>query len=224
MKLTKLSKLIQEFGVIEIYDEGQVFHAQDFPEKLFVVEKGYVKRYQATNPEKKVLELIYGPGHMVSLSQLYKKIFNIDQNQDSYIYLYQAMTDVEMSSIDIQVIASRLDEEPELYKDLFYESGLKLRSNIFHLASNALTDDYQKVAHLLVNLAYEFGGMSRGEIKKTFKLPIPQRPIDIAEQLNISKEVVEAVLNSLRKNEIISIKGPTITILNIDALKDKYLD
>jgi DNA-binding transcriptional regulator LsrR (DeoR family) len=65
--------------------------------------------------------------------------------------------------------------------------------------------------------------MIEGDIRKTFKLPLPQTATDIAEQLNISKEIAEAALNSLRKNEIIKVKGPVITILNIDLLKDVYL-
>lgn len=223
MKPYKFSKLVEKQGKTEKYKEGQIFHAQNFPQKLFYLRRGYVKRYQATKPEKKVLELIYGPGQIISLSQLYKKVFRVDQNQDNFIYVYQAMTDVEMKSIGLGFILKELEKDPELYKDFFYQSGINLRSNIFRLASNALKDDYQKVAHQLVSLTYEFGGMEEGDVRKTFKLPLPEAPIDMAEQLNISKEVATAVMDSLTKNKIIKVNGSTVTILDIDLLKDIYL-
>jgi CRP-like cAMP-binding protein len=223
MKPTAFSSLANEHGTLEKYTVGQVFHAQDFPNKLFLLKSGYVKRYQATNPEQKVLELIYGPDHIVSLSQLYKTLFGVNQNQENLIYIYQAMTDVEMLGIDADIVLAELDKNPELYRDFFYESGLKLRSNISRLASNSIKDDYKKVAHQLVSLAYEFAGIHEGDIRKTVDLPLPQSPTDMAEQLNISNQVVEAVLNSLEKNSIIKIANDNITILDIELLKDIYL-
>jgi CRP-like cAMP-binding protein len=223
MKPEKFSALVTKYGESEKYSVGQVFHAQNFPQKIFLIKKGYVKRYQATNPEEKVLELIYGPDHIVSLSQLYKTLFGVDQNQNEFIYVYQAMTDVEVRSIDANLVLQELEKDPGLYKDFFYESGIKLRSNIFRLASNSIKDDYKKIAHLLVNLAYEFGPITEGSTEKTIALPLPLKPIDLAEQLNISKEVVAAVLQSLCSSNIISREDDTITILNLDLLKDVYL-
>jgi len=217
------TKFVDKHGKVEKYGVGQVFHAQDFPNKLFILKSGYVKRYQATQPERKVLELIYGPGHIISLSQLYKMLFGIDQNQDDFIYIYQAMTDVEMRSISADQVIEELEKDPILYKDFFYEAGLKLRSNIFRLASNSIKDDYKKVAHQLMSLAYEFSGLKKGDTKKTIALPLPESPVDLAEQLNISKEVAEAVLNSLSNHKIIKVDGPMVTILNVELLKDAYL-
>lgn len=223
MKPTKFYDLATKHGVIEKYDAGQVFHAQDFPDKLFVLKSGYVKRYQATRPEHKVLELIYGPEHVISLSQLYRTLFNVDQNHDNFTYIYQAMTDVQLYSLNADFVIKKLNEDPEMYKDFFYESGLKLRSNILRLASNSIRDDYKKVAHQISSLAYEFADMSAGDIRKTIVLPLPQTPTDIAEQLNISKEVVEAVMISLSQSNVIEAKEDKITILDMQLLKDAYL-
>ena len=223
MKPTKFMQLALQHGNVEKYSTGQVFHTQDFPNKLFFLKTGYVKRYQATKPEHKVLELIYGPEHIISLSQLYKRQFGVDQNQDNFIYIYQAMTDIEMYSLSADIVEQELEKDPLLYRDFFYESGLKLRSNISRLASNSIKDDYKKVAHQLVSLAYEFGDYTSGETSKTIALPLPQTPLDIAEQLNISKEVTEAILISLSNNGIIEIQDATITIVDMDVLKDVYL-
>src|SRR5689334_22424173 len=92
----RLTAFMQASGKLETQTSGQIFHSQDFSETLFMLKTGFVKRYQITEVDKRTIELIYGPGHMFPLSQLYKLIFGIDQNQDNLIYVYQAMTDIEM--------------------------------------------------------------------------------------------------------------------------------
>lgn len=216
-------KFAELHGQLEKYSVDQIFHAQNFPHKLFLLRSGYVKRYQSTDPENRVLELIYGPGHIISLSQLYKALFNVNQNEENLIYIYQAMCDVEMLALDANMVLKEIEKDAGFYKDFFYESGLRLRSNIFRLASNSIKDDYKKVAHQIASFAYEFAGYSEGDTRNTIELPLPQTAVDMAEQLNISKEVAEAVMNSLCQSRIISIKDDRITIVNFDLLKDVYL-
>lgn len=223
MKPKRFERFVAAHGQLETYAAGQVFHSQDFPKKIFYLKSGYVKRYQSTKPNSKVLELIYGPGHIISLSQLYKLLFNVDQNEENFIYVYQTMTQVEMLSLSADEVVAELERDAELYKDFFYEAGLKLRSNIFRLASNSIKDDYKKVAHQLMSLAYEFAGVYEGDSRSSVKLPLPQTAVDIAEQLNISAEVAESVLARLSQLKIISTRGATITILDLNRLKDSYL-
>lgn len=208
---------------MEQYKTGQVFHGHDFPTKLFILKTGYVKRYQATNPEQRVIELIYGPGRIISLSQLYATLFGVEQNQEDLIYVYEAMTDVEAWVVTHDQVMEALQKGPELYKDFFYESGLTLRANINRLASNALKDDYKKVAHQLKCLADEFGEAVEHKGNPMTRILVPLRPIDMAEQLNISIEVADAVMNSLNKNGIIIIQGNTILVPDEARLKDEYL-
>lgn len=223
MKPIKLKNLANKYGKLEVYKAGEVFHSQDFPSKLFVIYSGYVKRYRATMADNRVIELIYGPDHIVSLSQLYKKIFGISQNQENLVYVYQAMTNVKLLSIDEKKVLEELEKDPELYKDFFYESGLKLRSNIARLASNSLDNGSKKVAHQLVSLAYEFAGLTEGSSSKSAILPLPETPSDLSEQLNIPTDVAAEALNWLEQNNLINVKGSKISILDIDLLKDVYL-
>lgn len=223
MKPSKFVDFMKAKGTLETHKKGQVFHAQDFPEKLFYVSEGYVKRYQITGQETRMLELIYGPGHTISLTQLYKELFAMDPNQEGFIYVYQTMTDAKLYSIDASEVAKALETDLEMYKDLFYEAGLKLCSNILRLASNSFKDDYKKIAHQIMSLGYEFGGAKLNMPNQKVTLPFPQSPTDLAEQLNIYPDVAEALLNRLEALGIIKVNGSEITILEIDYLKDIYL-
>jgi CRP-like cAMP-binding protein len=222
-KQEDLWDLIEKYGKLESYKAGDVFHAQDFPQKLFMIKSGYVKRYQVNKSADKVLELIYGPRHIVSLSQLYKQLFILDQNQAGLVYVYQAMTDVKMQTVSTEKIIAELENEPRIYKDFFFESGLRLRSNIFRLASNALKDDYKKVAHQYWCLATEFGKEVESTSKLAVKILVPLKPIDMAEQLNISVPVADAVINSLIKSNLLSIEDDMVTVLDMDLLEAAYL-
>lgn len=215
---------MRQKGELESQSAGQIFHSQNFDETLFMLKSGYVKRYQITQDNKRTIELIYGPGHIFPLSQLYKRLFGIQQNQDNLIYVYQAMTDIEILRVNDDVVLDALQAEPLLYVDLFYEGGLRLKSNIERLASNALPDEYKKIAHQLVSLADEFGE-TIGEIgEHAVKILVPLEPIDLAEQLNISPKVAEAVIASLDQTGIITISDDHyITVPDVDLLKDTYL-
>lgn len=210
-------------GQLETYKPLEVFHAQDFPNKLFFVKAGFVKRYQVRRPDQKVLELIYGPGRIVSLSRLYKKVFGVDQNQDSFIYIYQAMTDVEMYAISEEAVLQELEKDPELHKDFFYASGLILKSNISRLASNSIQETDKKVAHQIMSLAYEFADLETGGTRKNLKLPLPHTPLDFAEQLHITEADAQSALDKLIQKGIIKVNNAIITIADTERLKDEYL-
>jgi CRP/FNR family cyclic AMP-dependent transcriptional regulator len=223
MEPSQFKSFMQEHGNSETYEVGRVFHSQDFDEKVFWLKSGYVKRYQARQLDHKVLELIYGPGHIISLSQLYKHLFGVDQNQSDFLYVYQAMTDIELLSIDAEVVVTELGKNPELYKDFFYESGLKLRSNIFRLASNSIKGSDQRIAHQLVSLAYEFAGITNGNAGSSVILPLPQSATDLAEQLNLPEKAVQGALDNLTDKKLLQIRGSSIKIMNVEHLKDVYL-
>ncbi|MDB5169832.1 MAG: hypothetical protein JWN82_228 [Candidatus Saccharibacteria bacterium] len=220
----QLAVFMQENGRLENHSAGQVFHSQNFAETLFMLKTGYVKRYQVADDDNRVIELIYGPGHIFPLSQLYKKIFGIEQNQQNLIYVYQAMTDIEIYSISDRVVVEAVEKNHDLYVDLFYEAGLRLKSNIERLASNALKDEYKKMAHQLVCLANEFGEEIEHGDKTGIRITVPLKPVDMAEQLNISKEVADAVLVSLTSRDLLTVdEGDYIVVFDIAQLKDLYL-
>lgn len=220
---TKLSQLMTDKGNEEHYEKNKIYHAQNFEHRLFKLEKGYVKRYQVTNNEDRVIELIYGPGHIFPLSQLYKEIFGIEQNQKNFIYVYQAMTDIDAYALSTKVVMNEIEHDPLLYIDLYYESGLRLKSNIDRLASNSFRDNYKKVAHQIVMLANDFGVESNIGGHPHTKILVPLEAIDIAEQINISTNDADSILDNLNKRGLITYKNNHIFVKDMDLLQDVYL-
>ncbi|MEO7364421.1 MAG: Crp/Fnr family transcriptional regulator [Candidatus Saccharimonadales bacterium] len=218
----KLITLLKS-GVHENHAAGDVFHALDFAEELYIVESGYVKRYSMDQKQVKIIESIYGPGYLFPLSPIYKKLFDMELSQDDRHYVYQAMTDLEIKGISMQSLEKALDEDPELYRDLFLEAGVRLKANINRLTSNALSDESKKVVHQLVCLADEFGTLQKKGVKTTILIKVPLENVDIAEQLNLSREFVDETISMLQSQELISISDHKISISDLDLLKDAYL-
>lgn len=218
----KLKKLIQK-GTAESYSAGQVFYSLDFKEELYIVAEGYVKRYSIFEDKTKVLESVYGPGYIFPLTAAYSRLLNYQLGQESGTYVYQAITDVRTHGISSDALAAYCEEDPSLYKDLFYESGVRLKANINRLASNAIKDEYQKVAHQIAYLGEEFGDVKRKDSKTGLRIAVPLEAADMAEQLNLPLEVTRTAMNQLLEAGLITLDKRNIVIPDLDLLRDAYL-
>jgi CRP-like cAMP-binding protein len=224
MKPNRLRKIIQS-GETEKYSEGEFFHSLDFSSNkfLFVVKTGFVKRYSISEQNVKAIESIYGPNYFFPLSPVFAHLFEYDLNQTSYTYIYQAMTDVELHKISIKDLDKKLKEDPKLYADLLYETGRRLKVDIDRLTSNALKTDYKKTAHQLVCLAEEFGESERNNIKTSVKIIVPLKPVDIAEQVNITKASATEALAQLEGQNLIKQENGLVSVPDVALLRDAYL-
>jgi CRP-like cAMP-binding protein len=222
MPPSQLRKLIQVGGTIR-YAKGELFHSLDFNEELYVVKSGFVKRYSISEDSIKTIESIYGPNYFFPLSPVFKNLFDYELNQKSNTYVYQAMTDIELHSISGKKLLDILDKKPQLYADLLYETGRRLRVDIDRLTSNALKDDERKIIHQLVCLAEEFGKFKVKNLKTRVEMPLPLEPLDLAEQLNITEKNVAECMNKLRDQGLITTKKDQVNIPDLELLRDAYL-
>lgn len=222
MRTDQLKALVERRGKPESYKKGQVFHSLDFDDKVYMIKSGYVKR-SAVNERSRVIESIYGPGYFFPLTPVFNKLSDLNLGQDDNTYIYNAMTDVEIKSLKLEELEEAIEANTDLYAGLLYEAGRRLKANINRLAGNALGDDYRKVAHQLVCLADEFGKLEQKGPKQGIKIAVPLQATDMAEQLNISPEVVKAIMSDLEARKLLNIKRKLLHIPDVDLLRDTYL-
>lgn len=222
MRPSQLRKIIQKRPT-KAYSKGELFHSLDFNEELYVVKSGFVKRYSISEQNKKSIESIYGPGYFFPLSPIFMNLYNYDLNQKTYTYVYQAMTDTELYSIETKELVELLQKKPELYSDLLYETGRRLKVDVDRLTSNALRTSYKKVVHQIFSLAEEFADMDGPGIQMSAQLPMPLSPSDLGEQLNLDAAVVANILNKLKSQGLIAVKQGLINVPDIELLRDAYL-
>ena len=222
MKPSRLRQIIQK-GEVRSYSKGEVFHSLDFIEVLYVVKSGYAKRYSINPKYNKAIESIYGPNHFFPLSPVFMNLFGLDLGQVSNTYVYQAMTDIELNSMGIEELIEALKKEPELYADLLYETGRRLKVDVDRLTSHALKDDHKKTVHQLVCLAKEFGQSEGKDPHAGIKMPLPLEPIDMAQQINIPEESAAKTMTLLKEQGLIKLNADKIYIPDLTLLEDEYL-
>ena len=222
MKPSRLRKIIQKEAV-KSYSQGDFFQSLEFAKELYVVKSGFVKRYSINEQGTKTIESIYGPNYFFPLSPVFMSLFEYDLNQKFFKYAYQAMTDVELNSISISDLMNLLKDQPELHADLLYETGRRLRVDIERLTSNSLKTDYKKIAHQIVCLAEEFGDVKRHNIKTSIKIVVPLKPVDLAEQLNLTEESAADNLAKLESQNLVTMENGYIHVPDEALLRDAYL-
>lgn len=196
------------------FPKGQVIQFSQDGMILNVLDTGYVKRYSITNEGTQSVQSVYGPGNIFPLTPVFKAALNQDIYHGNEELYYEAITPVIMHSIDKHTLLKALEDEPMLYRDLFYVSGERLGSNIQRLENMSLRVAYRQVAHQLVHYGRKFGEINEQGI--TILLPLTHQ--NLANILNLARETVTTCLNRLQEKGIITI-APHIVILDNEKLK-----
>lgn len=184
---------------------------------VHLITSGYVKRYLITKEGNKSIQVIYGPEDIFPLTPVYKHVFLMDIYSGPEEYYYEAITPLKINTITISELLVVLNNNPELYKDLFYAAGSRLNSYIHRLESISLGVANKKIGHQLSYLASIFG--TKNDTGITIQLPLTHQTI--AEILDMARETVTLRIKRLQEKGLISVANQLITIHNIEKLQ-KY--
>jgi CRP-like cAMP-binding protein len=213
-------------GIAHKIPRNQVFHSLDFKDEFYMVKSGYVKRSSIRRIDSRSVQAIYGPGYFFPLTPMFKLYLNLHLSPTDTSYFYEAITDVEVYTLSSKQLLAALENDKTVAVDLLYESGRRLKSNIHSLENNVWKDGTKRLAHHLVYLSEEFGKDestgSRLEIRS--RILVPLTAVDLSEQLDISEKEVNTDIAVLTKRNLISMDGDSVVILNVDMLKDVYLE
>jgi CRP/FNR family transcriptional regulator len=213
MDFENLSSLMRS-GRYYRRSKGQV--VQTFDEKTGVsfIKSGYVKRYLISSEGTLSVQSIYGPGYLFPLTAVFIGVFDEKIYQGSQTYHYEAMTEVEIYSIEQSVLAKACQEDPLVYRALLYQSGLRLRSNIQLIENISLKTAYNRVAHQLLYFANYFGKSD----SKDIVILIDLTHQTLADILNLNRETVTRAMSKLREKNLITDEQ-NIVITDIENLK-----
>jgi CRP-like cAMP-binding protein len=211
-----LHELFLKNGKSTLVRKAQIVQSSDDTQLPRLVTKGYVKRYLIANDGSLGVQSIYGVGDIFSLTQLFKILLNQNIYPGPETYYYETMSEAEIYSLDIDFFVEAIKSDPALYKDLFSQSGRRLRSNIYRLENLTLSSSYKRVAHQLAFLARDYGQ----EVKEGICIKIPLTHLDIANILSITRETVSISIAQLRKNKLIKT-GRNIIVPDLEKLEDE---
>ncbi len=215
--LSELRKVLSEGRTYEI-QKGQVILSTEDREVFNYISSGFVKRYLISHKGDIGVQIIYGPGDFFPLSRVYKVLFNQDLYKGPEIYYYEAMTDLELSTIDAAELKEKVTGSMLLHRALLIEAGKRLETTLWGLENIMMENSQKRVAHQLAYYARHFG-------KKTSKgveIKIPLTHQDLADILSVARETVSPAMKQLRKEGLIKTNRH-IVVPNINKLeKEAY--
>ncbi len=193
------------------YDKNQIIiHGDDIPSGVFFIKEGFVKKYAILENGREQTLRIYKPG---AYFPIIWAITNIPNN-----YFYQTVTPVELQRAPRDGLLSFVRQNPEALFELTKRILIgeqEIFTNITHELSG---DSYHRVIAALVLSARRFGAKKKKD-KMIIKLPLTHQ--EIADQASLTRETVSLAIKKLEEKKIISYKGRTRVLNNLDALENE---
>lgn len=204
-------------GKLKKIKKGELLLSYSDGSSVILIEKGYVKRYLLSRDGNASIQGIYGPRYIFPLTGVFRRLLGKKIYHSSESYFYEAVTDVEYYSCPTSALIDMIDKNPLIYRDLLIDAGKRLQASTQTLDNQSLKNARQRIAHLLVYLAREFGKKS----SKGTKIEIPLRHQDLADILNISRETASRELSKLKGKIVVSGRSQII-IPDISKLEKTY--
>ncbi len=196
--------------------KGQIIQSTEDRRVFNYLKSGYVKRYLISNNGTYGVQVIYGPADMFPITLAFSAIFDRELNESPETYYYEAMTDVELYTIDESTLKEAVEAHPKLYRDFFAICGIRLHSTLHGLENLTLSNSYHRVAHEIVYLGKKFGEKTADGTK--IKVALTHQ--DLADILSLTRETVSTAMVQLRKNKLITT-NKNIVIPDIEKLQEE---
>lgn len=183
-----------------------LFHEGEATEYMFVIAKGRVKIVKEFPNGKNAIIGMFSTGAMVA------EVAAVDglPYPASAIVLENSTIGFVPSGVFLEM----LRKTPDAAIKLIIGLGVKLRKLTDNLGSISTQKVEKRLARFLAKLSQDIGVQKSDGLLLT--LPMTRR--DLAEIIGTSFEVVERALKKMRENNVISVEGKKILILDFDVL------
>ena len=184
-----------------------VFLEGDECSGLHIIKSGRVKVVRSSSAGKEQIIKILSPGDLLGFEVLY--------DGTRYANTAVAMEDAELCYIGKNDFFRILEREPEISKKLIISMGRELNQAYEKIGNLGLLNAREKLAHLLVTLAGEYGK----DVLEGVQLNLTLSRLEIAELLGITQETSIRLLKSFKEEGLIEIRRKEIIIKSMDRLK-----
>ena len=178
----------------------------DRPSRCFVVLQGFACRYKVTLPGKRQIMAFHIPGDIPDLQSLHLRVLD---------HSLATITPCEIGFINHEDMRDLIRRYPRL-GDVFWRDTL-IDAAVFRewMVGMGRREAYGRIAHLLCELMAKLTAVGLAD-GVTCAMPITQG--EFADALGLSTVHVNRVLQALRGENLITLKGSTLTVLDWDGL------
>lgn len=179
-------------GRKKVYKKGEIIlHAGDNPQGVYYIEQGLIKIYALTKEGTQHIHLFYGESDIFPFAWIYRDTIKnayYEALEDSTVWLVpkESFKAFVASNIDIAILL------------------LEKVTGLFRLYAGRIdtlqySNSYERVATLLISLAYRFGKLD----SKGYLIDATLTHNDIASSVNLSRETASRAMERLQRKGII---------------------
>jgi CRP-like cAMP-binding protein len=203
-KLTdlQLDKVCQSSQTHQLTEGQMLFNQQDKVTSFYMVTKGKIKLFRMSpDGQEKIIEIVK-PGEVFAEALMFSK-------QEDYPVSSAALCETSVIAINAKKFYEMLWDSTATCLLLLSDMSFRLRGLVSEIDKLTLHSGTCRVASYLIQ------EVSDG--KEEFELDVAKNII--AARLSIKPETFSRIIRDLKNQDILSIKGNSVTVYNMDALK-----
>lgn len=192
---------------IRTYKKGEILiRADDNPQGIFCLTKGYVRQYTIS---KTGLELTL---HILKPISYFPMVWAI--NGTPNVYYFEALTPVEVGRAPREQVVSFIKDKPTIIFALMSELLEDYAETLTRVEHLVFSDAYRRVISILIYIAKHFGVTSGKGIVVHHRFTQQ----DIATLVGIARETANTELTKLESKGLIAYVDHSILFKNIKKL------
>jgi CRP-like cAMP-binding protein len=190
-----------------IESDTDIVRDGDSPSECCMILEGFTGRYKLLPDGKRQIMGFYIPGDIPDLQSLFLR--TLDNNLGTFVRTRVAM-------IPHQILRNLFRSHPRL-AEIFWRDSL-IEGAIFRewMVGLGRRSGYQRMAHLLCELRMRLRAVGLAE-ENGYDLPLTQN--EIGDALGLSTVHVNRILQELRSDGLIVLRGGALNILDWEGLK-----
>ncbi len=202
----QLDTVIKSMLCMTLAAKERLFDFGDTAERFYYVKSGQIKLFRLSeNGDEKVIEIIReGETFAEAIMFMKKNIYPVNS---------QAIMASEIFSFDMQIFTELLHDSIDSCFNLMASMSKRLRLRVEDINNLSLQD----ATHRLVD--YLLQQLPEG-VEEASEIHLNTPKSIIASQLSIQPETFSRILSRLSKKEMISTHGNTITLMDLQRLRD----
>ncbi|HYY83887.1 MAG TPA: Crp/Fnr family transcriptional regulator [Beijerinckiaceae bacterium] len=194
---------------VDTYTRHDIIVRQgDRPTHSCIMVEGMAARYKGLANGNRQIVSFQIPGDFSDLHSMFLKALD---------HGIEALSPVRIARVPHQSVDALMREHPGLARAFSWDMAVDGAITREWLASTGRRSAYERVAHLLCELMMRLRsvGLANGD---AYELPITQA--DLSDAFGISTVHVNRMLQTLRRNGLIELKGAALRIPNVAALEE----
>lgn len=200
------------------YSRGEVIYESDSDyQRVFYINKGYVKSYFISSDGGYNMLTIYGPNSIFPLGPTLRKDIGRTPFHLLDTVYFEAIIDVDLYFSKSDDMFSFCEKNPKAYKEMLTALVRNYDLYLSRVEASIMKHARQRIAHQLIVLASSFSSETYGQ--RVLDVPLTHQ--DIADSLGMARETVSREMEAFKHDGLVDVKDQHIIITDIEKLSSE---